>query len=140
MQSSSHILNNSQLPLIEKFINEVTTKLTKKLHIELKLNAKVLNLPSLDNNDGFVVGENVFELSDGTSVESDLTIVAIGSFKKTKNEISGVSLDEKKFVVVDEYLAVNGFFFFLFIIIIFIYYYYFFIFTIFITTARTSKN
>lgn len=111
IQGQSQILNNSTPPLVDKFINKVQDRLTE-LNIEVILNTKITNLPNIDNGDGFLIEPRRLSLSDGRSIESDLTIVCIGyspsSSPSHSNLLSSNYLDSSNRVKVDLTFKVEG--------------------------------
>lgn len=107
IQGQSQILNNSTPPLVDKFINKVQDRLTE-LNIEVILNTKITNLPNIDNGDGFLVEPRRLSLSDGRSIESDLTIVCIGYSPSHSNILSSNYLDSSNRVKVDLTFKVEG--------------------------------
>lgn len=107
IQGQSQILNNSTPPLVDKFINKVQDRLTE-LNIEVILNTKITNLPNIDNGDGFLVEPRRLSLSDGRSIESDLTIVCVGYSPSHSNILSSNYLDSSNRVKVDLTFKVEG--------------------------------
>lgn len=108
IQSQPQILNNSTPPLVEKFINKVGNRLNE-LGIEVLLNTKVTNLPHIDNGDGFLTEPRRLNLSNGESIESDLTIVCIGtSSSSSSNLLDSSHLDSSNRIKVDLTFKVEG--------------------------------
>jgi apoptosis-inducing factor 2 len=106
IQSQPQILTNSTPPLIPKFINKVNSRMAE-LNIEVILNVKATNLPSINDNDGFITDLKTVQLSNGQSLATDLVLVCVGSHP-TPNILDPRYLDEKNQVKVDLTFQVMG--------------------------------
>jgi apoptosis-inducing factor 2 len=106
VQSPSQILNNNSPPLIEKFITEMHSRLTE-MNINVLLNTKVTNLPTITNSDGFITDLKTLQLSNGQSLNTDLTVVCIGS-KVVTQLIDPSHYDEFNRIKVDLQFKVEG--------------------------------
>jgi apoptosis-inducing factor 2 len=77
IQSQPQILNNSSPPLIEKAIIALHDQL-RAMNITVLLNNRVTNLPTTIS-DGFLTNLKTLELTDGQTLDTDLTVVCIGT-------------------------------------------------------------
>lgn len=103
------LLNNSAQPIIPKALEKVNKKLAG-FGVDVRLNAKVTNLPTIQGGDGFVHSDNLatstYTLSSGSSVDADLLIVAVGSARRSGNLVDVVDADN--YVKVNPDLSVEG--------------------------------
>jgi apoptosis-inducing factor 2 len=76
IQSQSQILSNSSPPLVDKMITTLNDQLTA-MNINVILNTRVTNLPT-SLSDGFLTNLRTLVLSDGQTLDTDLTVVCIG--------------------------------------------------------------
>jgi NADH dehydrogenase FAD-containing subunit len=102
---SAQLLNNASPPIIEKAALKVADRM-RDMGIELKLGVTVNDSPVVENGDGFVHATKTLQLSDNTSLETDLTIVCVGGAKREGNLVSAV--DPNNRVIVNEFLQVHG--------------------------------
>jgi apoptosis-inducing factor 2 len=77
IQSQSQILSNSSPPLIPAMISALNTELTA-LNINVLVNTRVTNLPT-SLSDGFITNISPLQLSNGQTLDTDLTVVCIGT-------------------------------------------------------------
>lgn len=109
VHAGDSLLNNSAQPIIPKALDKINKKLTG-FGVEVKLNARVTNLPSIEGGDGFVHNDNLtlssYTLSAGSPVEADLVIVCVGSVRRTGNLVDVVDADN--YVRVGADLQVEG--------------------------------
>jgi apoptosis-inducing factor 2 len=110
IQSQSQILNNSSPPLIEKAIVALNEQL-HALNITVLLNTRVTNLPTT-LSDGFITNLTTLELSNEQTLETDLTIVCIGTRDTTSTTTSllpsSTVYDETHRIKVDLTFRVEG--------------------------------
>jgi len=106
VHSHSKLLNNTNPPLLEKGIQKVQSSL-EAMGCTVRLGARVNSLPPTPGGDSFIEGKNTLTLSDGSTIEADLTVVTVGPGKKQGNLVDAV--DENNRVIVDEYLRVKGY-------------------------------
>jgi apoptosis-inducing factor 2 len=106
VQSPSQILSNTSPPLIEKFITKVHARLTE-MNINVLLNTKVTNLPTIPHSDGFLTDLKTLQLSNGQTLETDLTVVCIGS-KAVTPLLHSSRYDEFNRIKVDLQFQVEG--------------------------------
>jgi NADH dehydrogenase FAD-containing subunit len=103
VHSQDALLSNSSPPINPA----ATTKLLEMIRrkgIEVRLHAKVVGLPSTPDGDGFIVGNRTYSLSDGTTVNADLCVLAFTVPRTEGNLVAAV--DQFNRVVVDEFLRV----------------------------------
>jgi NADH dehydrogenase FAD-containing subunit len=106
VHSHDALLSNSTPP-----INPVATakllELLNRVGIDVKLNSRVVNLPdSGSNNNGFIVGNRTYNLSDGTTINADLAVLAYGVPHTGSNIVTAV--DSSNRVLVNQFLQVEG--------------------------------
>lgn len=106
VQSPSQILSNSSPPLIEKFITKVHARLTE-MNINVILGTRVTNLPMIPHSDGFLTDLKTLQLSNGQTLDTDLTVVCIGS-KLVTPLLDSSHYDEFNRIKVDLHFKVEG--------------------------------
>lgn len=107
VQGAATLVNNSNPPLNPAALDKLMAAL-KEMGIDVKLGVKVEGLPSVQNNNGMVVGEQEFTLSDGSNVSADLTFITTGLRRESNGHNLVAAVDDRNAVIVDEFLQVQG--------------------------------
>lgn len=100
------LLNNSQPPMIEKFVKKVGERL-KGMGVDVKLGTEVKDLPLVSNNDGFISGTREYTLSDRSKITADLLVICVAG-PRTQRIVPAEWLDASGRVIVDSCLRVQG--------------------------------
>jgi len=91
------------------FLNMLTTAAAaKNITLKTKCFAKIDHIMSDLNENSYLSGPRYIELSDGTSIETDLIIPCIGMTPNGPS-ITGLPLDAAGYIKVNEFLQFDGF-------------------------------
>jgi NADH dehydrogenase FAD-containing subunit len=107
VQGAATLVNNSNPPLNPAALERLMAGL-KDLGVEVKLGVKIEGLAAIENNNGMIVGEREYTLSDGSKLSADLTFVTTGLRRESKGHNLVAAVDDRNAVCVDEYLQVQG--------------------------------
>ena len=97
-------------PPINPAIATKLVELLNQLGVELKLNKRVTGGIQAGDN-GFIVGQREYTLSDGSKISADLAFLAIGQRSNTTNYsniVDAAFVNEQNLVKVDDHLRVIG--------------------------------
>lgn len=106
VHSRPTLLNNSHPPVNPVATDRLAALLREK-GVDLRLEVRTTDPFQVSNGDCFIEQQQTVHLSDGSSIEANLVVVATGTPKRDGNVLDVV--DESNHVKVDSYLRVEGF-------------------------------
>jgi NADH dehydrogenase FAD-containing subunit len=105
VHSQGSLLSNANPPITPTATFKLL-ELLRSINIEVILNTRIMNLPS--SEDGVIVGEHEYTLSDGSVITADLCLICFSaSTSGVRNLVDNV--DSANRVIVDDFLRVPGF-------------------------------
>lgn len=111
VHSGEALLSGAHLPINPRAVRSLTQQLTQVLHVNLKLNTRVDQLPQPEAGSAFAYGEQTVSLSDGSTVTADVIFLAMnntGLKPQSMTLVDSKFTDERNLIVVDDLLQVEG--------------------------------